>query len=75
MPKRGAFIVVEGLNRSGKTTQTSLLYDHLESSGISVKLLKFPGNQSFDFTHTIHAFVTRFSNEFGLQTVQLQLEK
>ena len=45
MPKRGAFIVVEGLDRPGKTTQTGLLYDHLESSGISVKLLKFPDNQ------------------------------
>ena len=45
MPKRGAFIVVEGLDRSGKTTQTGLLHDRLVSSGISVKLLKFPGNQ------------------------------
>ena len=45
MPKRGAFTVIEGLDCSGKTTQTSLLYDHLESSGISVKLLKFPDNQ------------------------------
>jgi len=42
MPKRGAFIVIEGLDRSGKTTQTSLLHDRLQSSGVPVKLLKFP---------------------------------
>ena len=43
MPKRGAFIVIEGLDRSGKSTQASLLHDRLQSSGIPVKLLKFPG--------------------------------
>ncbi|KXN81244.1 Thymidylate kinase [Leucoagaricus sp. SymC.cos] len=42
MPRRAPFIVIEGLDRSGKTTQTSLLHAHLESLGIPVKLLKFP---------------------------------
>jgi dTMP kinase len=42
MPKRGAFIVIEGLDKSGKTTQTSLLHDRLQSSGVPAKLLKFP---------------------------------
>jgi len=41
MSTRGAFIVIEGLDRSGKTTQTSLLNDYLASNG-RVKLIKFP---------------------------------
>lgn len=40
---RGAFIVVEGLDRSGKSTQTAALYDRLAREGKSVKLYKFPG--------------------------------
>jgi adenylylsulfate kinase-like enzyme len=40
---RGAFIVVEGLDRSGKSTQTAALCDRIASLGKSVKLYKFPG--------------------------------
>ncbi|TFK25153.1 hypothetical protein FA15DRAFT_655393 [Coprinopsis marcescibilis] len=40
--KRAPFIVIEGLDRSGKTTQTSLLQSKLESAGIATKLMKFP---------------------------------
>jgi hypothetical protein len=40
---RGAFIVIEGLDRSGKTTQTELLTSHLTTSGISIERRKFPG--------------------------------
>ncbi|KAH9066537.1 P-loop containing nucleoside triphosphate hydrolase protein [Lactarius vividus] len=39
---RGAFIVIEGLDRSGKTTQTELLTARLASSGVSVARRKFP---------------------------------
>ncbi|GJJ11374.1 hypothetical protein Clacol_005606 [Clathrus columnatus] len=43
MSRRGAFIVVEGLDRSGKTTQTNLLCEHLSKIGDRpVKLIKFP---------------------------------
>ncbi|KAF8066834.1 thymidylate kinase-domain-containing protein [Lyophyllum atratum] len=42
MSKRGPFIVVEGLDRSGKSTQTALLLARLEAAGIPAKLLKFP---------------------------------
>ena len=41
--KRGAFIVIEGLDRSGKSTQAAALYERLAAAGISVKLQKFPG--------------------------------
>ncbi|KAF5383853.1 hypothetical protein D9615_003793 [Tricholomella constricta] len=42
MSKRGSFIVVEGLDRSGKSTQTALLLARFEAAGIPAKLLKFP---------------------------------
>ncbi|KAI0736422.1 thymidylate kinase [Fomitopsis betulina] len=40
--KRGAFIVLEGLDRSGKSTQAALLADRLKQEGVDVKLIKFP---------------------------------
>jgi len=39
---RGAFIVIEGLDRSGKTTQTDILYKHLTTNGIPIERRKFP---------------------------------
>src|SRR6267142_2419866 len=43
---RGAFIVIEGLDRAGKTTQTELLAEHLATTtGLSVSRRKFPGEQ------------------------------
>ncbi len=44
---RGAFIVIEGLDRSGKTTQVKRLDEQLTRSGNKVKLLRFPGEQPF----------------------------
>jgi dTMP kinase len=40
---RGAFIVVEGLDRSGKTTQTKRIESALLKEGYKVKLRRFPG--------------------------------
>jgi len=39
---RGAFIVIEGLDRSGKSTQAGRLLGRLEAASKSVQLLKFP---------------------------------
>jgi len=41
--ERGAFIVLEGLDRSGKTTQTAKLVEGIQNSGRKCKLIKFPG--------------------------------
>lgn len=41
---RGAFIVIEGLDRAGKTTQVKRLCDKLYLLGLNVKTLRFPGN-------------------------------
>lgn len=42
MSRRGAFIVIEGLDRSGKSTQADVLTKKLQEIG-QAKLLKFPG--------------------------------
>jgi thymidylate kinase len=41
--RRAPFIVIEGLDRSGKTTQTSKLHSRLQSIGVLANLMKFPG--------------------------------
>lgn len=40
---RGAFIVIEGLDRSGKSTQAARLLARLEGTSKPVQLIKFPG--------------------------------
>ena len=47
---RGAFIVLEGLDRSGKTTQTAKLVDKIEKLGRPCKLIKFPGTLFSEWT-------------------------
>ncbi|CAO2812792.1 unnamed protein product [Amaranthus hypochondriacus] len=65
---RGALVVLEGLDRSGKTSQSSELLSHLQSVGFSAELWRFPdrntavgkmisaylSNQSHLDDHTIH---------------------
>lgn len=43
---RGALIVLEGLDRSGKTSQCSRLVSHLEGKGISVEAWRFPDRKT-----------------------------
>ncbi|SCV69409.1 BQ2448_2429 [Microbotryum intermedium] len=40
--KRGAFIVFEGLDRSGKTTQVQRLVDRLQQDGVNATACRFP---------------------------------
>ena len=40
--RRGAFVVLEGLDRSGKTTQCKLLWQRLLQAGIAASCIKFP---------------------------------
>lgn len=41
--RRGALIVVEGLDRAGKSSQCEMLRDYLSSQGKNVKYIRFPG--------------------------------
>lgn len=41
-PKRGALIVFEGIDRSGKSSQAKLLYERLVKDGVKAKLIRFP---------------------------------
>ncbi|CAK7270224.1 Thymidylate kinase [Sporothrix epigloea] len=41
-PMRGALIVLEGLDRSGKTTQVQILAEKLKEQGRKVEVLRFP---------------------------------
>jgi len=42
MSQRAPFIVIEGLDRSGRTTQTHKLHEALKDIGVEAKLIKFP---------------------------------
>lgn len=43
--QRGIFIVIEGCDRGGKTTQSKLLIDYLtQTKGMPTEYIKFPGN-------------------------------
>ena len=41
---RGALIVLEGCDRSGKSTQCVKLVESLNAGGVRAKLWRFPGN-------------------------------
>ena len=42
--KRGAFILLEGVDRSGKTTQCKRLVDALTKEGVKAKFYNFPSS-------------------------------
>ena len=44
--KRGAFILFEGVDRCGKTTQCKLLVENLIKKGIPAVGMRFPGKKS-----------------------------
>ncbi len=62
-PVRGAFIVFEGMDRAGKTTQAKLLQLRCIESGREVKFMRFPGKSH------ISQFLGVVSHVFGVATV------
>jgi dTMP kinase len=54
--QRGAFIVIEGLDRAGKTTQVQRLCDKLYSQGHNIKTLRFPGNTNISIVEKFEVF-------------------
>eukprot|EP00887_Chlorella_sp_A99_P004742 scaffold4.g4742.t1 len=54
---RGAFLVFEGADRAGKTTQCELLVDHLRARGLDVEFWRFP-DRSTAIGGMINAYLT-----------------
>ena len=51
--RRGMFILFEGVDRSGKTTQCTRLVEHLKASDVPVEFMRFPGALTFTrLSHT-----------------------
>ena len=61
-PKRGLFIVVEGLDRSGKTTQCQYLLEHLQAIDHTVRYQKFP-DRSTGTGRMINSYLTNQSTQ------------
>ena len=59
--KKEKLIVIEGLDGSGKATQSKLLYDYLKEASINVRKVSFP-NYSSDSSALIKMYL---SGEFG----------
>lgn len=62
---RGAFIVLEGLDRSGKTTQVKRLEERFVQAGHKVAVMRFPGQFS--------CLTVVCARLHSLNTVQLQI--
>ena len=55
---RGAFIVLEGLDRSGKTTQSQKLVEGLLKHDVPTEFMRFPGKKS-ELTFAFSIFICR----------------
>lgn len=51
--KRGAFILFEGVDRCGKTTQANLLVQSLKEAGHDACFMRFPGESSATLGHIL----------------------
>jgi thymidylate kinase len=60
-PPRGAFIVLEGVDRCGKTTQSKLLLQRLVAAGLAAQAMRFP-NRSTATGRIINEYLTMSSS-------------
>jgi thymidylate kinase/thymidylate synthase ThyX len=62
--ERGLFLVIEGSDGSGKSTQYKLLQERLKAAGLSVKQIKFPRYEE-DASYFVRKYL---SGEYGTAT-------
>lgn len=67
---RGALIAVEGLDRTGKTTQTERLLDKLTKLNVKHKLVKFPQRET-NIGKIINQYLTDKSYELNDRAIHL----
>jgi len=53
----GKFLVIEGIDGSGKNTQTKLLYDYCLNKEIDAKIIQFPAYEATFFGHEVGRFL------------------
>lgn len=69
MSTRGAFILFEGIDRCGKTTQSGLLVNHLATKQ-STELVRFPDRTS-TIGQLINSYLTSSSTNIDDHTIHL----
>lgn len=58
--RRGALVILEGCDRSGKTTQAGMLVDALNAKNVPAKLLKFPSASLSLYTYFTYLHIHTF---------------
>lgn len=69
MTERGLFIVFEGIDHVGKTTQAEELVKHFQGLSLPVKYMRFPDNES-EIGKMLRGFLAS-KKQFDPRTVQL----
>ena len=67
---RGAFILIEGLDRTGKTTQCKLLHDYLLSQQIPSRSIRYP-NRTSGSGKAINEYLTNQSTQLDDHAIHL----
>ncbi len=71
-PTRGSFILFEGIDRCGKTTQCSLLLKHLLSLSIAAVAMRFP-DRTTSVGQLINSYLTSSSSNNNLDDRTIHL--